>query len=60
MVNQYGKTSLPATEAEAGFTVVRYQADVGVSEYVLLLELHKSQDGLKRVEVTPYGVERAG
>lgn len=60
IVNRHGKKSLPATEAEAGFTFVRYRADLGVGDYVLVLELHEPQNGAKHVEVTPYGVDRAG
>jgi hypothetical protein len=59
LVNRYGKKSLPSTEAEAGFSFVRYST-AGLADYTLLLELHEPQDGLKRVEVTPYGVDRAG
>jgi hypothetical protein len=63
LVNQYGKDSkqLPATENEAGFSFVRYRLDPagGVAgDYTLLVELHESSDGSKRVEVTPYGVDR--
>lgn len=62
-VNQYGKNSkqLPATESEAGFSFVRYRLDpAGRSsgDYTLLVELHEASDGSKRVEVTPYGVDR--
>lgn len=60
LVNQYGKKSLPATEAEVGFTFLNYRADPTVGDYVLLLELHEPKDGVKSVEVTPYGVDRAG
>jgi hypothetical protein len=63
-VNQYGKNSrqLPATENEAGFSFVRYRLDPAgraSGDYTLLVELHEASDGSKRVEVTPYGVDRA-
>jgi hypothetical protein len=62
-VNQYGKNNqqLPATENEAGFSFIRYRLDpAGRSsgDYTLLVELHEESDGSKRVEVTPYGVDR--
>jgi hypothetical protein len=60
VVERYGKKPLPATEDEAGFQFVRYRVALGHDDYNLLLELHESQDGTKRVEVTPYGVDRAG
>lgn len=60
MVNRYGKQPLPATEAEAGFNFMRYDAAPTRDDYILLLELHEPQDGVERVEVTPYGVDRAG
>lgn len=56
VVNQYGKTPLPATEEEAGFTFVRYKPDR--ETYILVVELHEPQDGVKRVEIHPYGVDR--
>jgi hypothetical protein len=60
LVNTYGKRPIPATEAEAGVTFVNYNRDViDVGNYTLLLELHKPQDGVKRVQVTPYGIERS-
>jgi hypothetical protein len=55
VVNRYAKTSLPATEAEAGFTFVNYTP--GQEDYVLLVELHNPPDGYKRVEVTPYSAD---
>ena len=58
LVNRYSKQPLPATEAEAGFSFVRYTAEV--DDYTLLVELHEPEDGVKRVEVTPYGVDRVG
>jgi hypothetical protein len=57
LVNRYGKKSLPSTEAEAGFSFVRYSTN-GLDDYTLFLELHEPQDGVKRVQVTPYGVAR--
>ena len=57
IVNQYGKQSLPATEAEAGFTFVNYTPGDSFEDYVLLVELHNPQDGFNRVEVTPYSTE---
>jgi hypothetical protein len=60
VVNHYGKKGkgLPPTEQETGFTFVRYTIDSGRSDYSLLVELHEPQDGVNRVEVTPYGVDR--
>jgi hypothetical protein len=57
LVNQYGKKSLPATEAEAGFTFVKYKPDSSREDYVLLVELHNPQNGFNRVEVTAYSVD---
>ena len=57
LVNEYGKKPLPATEAEAGFTFVKYKPDPSREDYVLLVELHNPHDGFNRVEVTPYSVE---
>jgi hypothetical protein len=59
VVDRYGKKSLPTSEAEAGFSFVRYRTTAARDDYVLLLEIHEPQDGLKRVEVTAYGVDRA-
>jgi hypothetical protein len=42
VINRYGKTSLPATEAEAGFTFVNYTPRESYEDYVLL-----SSSGLK-------------
>lgn len=56
-VNEYGKKSLPATEAEAGFTFVKYNPDPNREDYVLLVELHNPQNDFNRVEVTAYSVE---
>jgi hypothetical protein len=57
IVNRHSKTSLPATEAEAGFTFVNYTPSDSFENYVLLLELHNPQDGYNRVEVTPYSAD---
>jgi hypothetical protein len=59
LVNHYGTKSLPATEAEAGFSFVDYRMGTGREDYTLLVELQEPQDGIKRVEVTAYGVDRA-
>jgi hypothetical protein len=58
VVDQYGKRSLPATEAEAGFTFVKYKPESNREGYILLVELHEPQDGVKRVEIHPFGVDR--
>lgn len=60
LVERYSKKSFPATEAEAGCNFVNYKADTGVGDYTLLLELREPQNGVRHVEVTPYGVDRAG
>jgi hypothetical protein len=59
VVNLYGKKPLPATETDAGFRFLRYRTDSGRGDYILLVELVQPQDGLNRVEITPYGVDRA-
>jgi len=51
IVNQYGKTSLPATEAEAGFTFVDYKPEQSREAYLLVVDLREAQDGVKRVEI---------
>jgi hypothetical protein len=51
VVNQYGKISLPATEAEAGFTFVQYKPGANREGYLLVLDLNEPQDGVKRVEI---------
>ncbi len=58
VVNLYAKTPLPDTEEEAGFTFIDYKSEHNREGYVLLVELQTPQDGVKRVEVTPYGVDR--
>jgi hypothetical protein len=57
VVNFYGNTPLPNTEAEAGFSFVNYEAE-GMDDYVLLVEFSHPQNGFSRVEVTPYGIDR--
>jgi hypothetical protein len=57
VINHYGKKSLPATEEEAGFSFVRYTISSSREDYTLLVELLRPQDGMTRVEVTPYGVD---
>ena len=59
VINRYGKQALPATEAEAGFSFVRYYLDPDRADFKLLLELHEPQDGLRRVEVSALSVDRA-
>ena len=59
VVNLYGEKPLPATETDAGFRFLRYRTDSGRGDYTLLVELVQPQDGLNRVEITPYGVDRA-
>jgi hypothetical protein len=51
VVNQYGKTSLPATEEEAGFSFVDYKPAQSREAYLLVVDLRESQDGVKRVEI---------
>ena len=51
VVNQYGKTSLPATEEEAGFTFVDYKPAQSREGYLLVVDLREAQDGVKRVEI---------
>ena len=51
VVNQYGKTSLPATEAEAGFTFVNYKPAQSREGYLLVVDLREPQDGVKRLEI---------
>jgi len=51
VVNQYGKTSLPATEEEAGFSFVDYKPAQSREAYLLVVDLREPQDGLKRVEI---------
>jgi hypothetical protein len=51
VVNQYGKTSLPATEEEAGFTFVDYKPESTREGYLLVVDLRDPVDGVKRVEI---------
>jgi hypothetical protein len=51
IVNQYGKTSLPATEEEAGFTFVNYKPEPTREAYLLVVDLREPQDGATRVEI---------
>jgi hypothetical protein len=55
VVNQYGKTNLPATEEEAHFRFVNYRP--AKDTYTLVVELHEPQDGVKRFEIHPLGVD---
>ncbi|MEE9148834.1 MAG: hypothetical protein V3U27_15710 [Candidatus Tectomicrobia bacterium] len=59
VVNRYGKKSLPATETAAGIRFVTYRTDLGVGDYTLLVEVLEPQNGVQRVEITPYGVDQA-
>jgi hypothetical protein len=54
VVNQYGKTSLPATEAEAGFTFVNYKPERNGDGYTLLVDIHEPQGGVKRIEINEH------
>lgn len=56
VVNRYAKVDLPPTEAEARFTFVNYRADR--EGYTLIVDLIEPQDGARRLEISPYGVER--
>jgi hypothetical protein len=58
LVNRYGTKPLPATEAEVGFRFIDYRLGSGREDYTLLVELQEPQEGLQRVEVTAYGVDR--
>jgi len=51
VVNQYGRASLPGTEAEAGFTFVSYKPERTGDGYTLLLDLNEPQGNLKRIEI---------
>jgi len=51
MVNRYGKTPLPATEEEAGFTFVNYKPEPTRDGYTLVVDLREPQDGVKRIEI---------
>jgi hypothetical protein len=60
IVNQYGRTSLPATEEEAGFTFVDYKPGTSREGYLLVVDLREPQDGVKRVEIADSTAVRAG
>src|SRR6266567_2275326 len=51
VVNRYGKTPLPATEEEAGFTFVNYKPEPTRDGYILVVDLREPQDGVKRIEI---------
>ena len=51
MVNRYGKTPLPATEEEAGFSFVNYKPEPTRDGYTLVVDLREPQDGVKRIEI---------
>jgi len=51
VVNQYGKTSLPGTEAEAGFSFVSYKPEPTKDGYTLLLDIKEPEGGVKRIEI---------
>ena len=57
VVNQYGKTSLPATEQEARFSFVNYKPGTGRESYTLVVDLQDPQNGVKRFEIHPLGVD---
>jgi hypothetical protein len=59
VINFYGKKPFPATQSEVGFRFLRYNTDSGRGDYTLLVELVKPQGNMDRVEITPYGVDRA-
>jgi hypothetical protein len=56
VVNQYAKVNLPPTEAEARFTFVNYSATR--ESYTLVVDLIEPEDGAKRLEISPYGIDR--
>jgi hypothetical protein len=58
LVNRHGKRPLPATEEEAGFRFVQYKPSREGNDYLLQVELLQPQDGVSRVEVTAYGIDR--
>jgi hypothetical protein len=51
VVNQYGRSSLPATEEEAGFTFVDYKPAQSRESYLLVVDLREAQDGVRRLEI---------
>jgi hypothetical protein len=60
IVNRYGKTSLPATEEEAGFTFVNYKPEPSREGYLLVVDLREPQDGVKRIEIADVTAVRSG
>jgi hypothetical protein len=60
IVNRYGKTSLPATEEEAGFTFVNYKPEPSREGYTLVVDLREPQDGAKRIEIADVTAVRSG
>gem|GEM_PF-1790273 len=61
IVNRYGKTSLPATEEEAGFTFVNYKPELSREGYTLVVDLREPQDGgAKRIEIADVTAVRSG
>jgi hypothetical protein len=59
VVNQYGKTSLPATEEEAGFSFVNYKPGPTREGYLLVVDLRDPVEGVKRVEIEDYAPVRS-
>src|SRR5262245_24813273 len=51
VVNRYGKTPLPPTEEEAGFTFVNYKPEPTRDGYTLVVDLREPLDGVKRIEI---------
>jgi hypothetical protein len=60
IVNQYGRTSLPATEEEAGFSFVDYKPGTSREGYLLVVDLREPQDGVKRIEIEDSTAVRPG
>jgi hypothetical protein len=52
MVNQYGKTTLPATEEEVGFTFVSYKPERTHDGYTLVVDINQPQGEAKRIALT--------
>lgn len=60
VVNRYGnrKQQLPPSEKLAGFSFISYDPDkYSRDDYVLVVEVHQPQNGVKHLELTPYGVD---
>src|SRR5215831_15326632 len=51
VVNQYGKTPLPATDEAAGLTLVQYKPALTRDGSTLRVDLRAAQDGAKRVDI---------